>query len=75
MSKVDLVEDTVKNVTNHIENVRPDDAQTYYLCAYLPVMAYCLASIADSLEKIADKDDLSSCVPIQPIYKKEDKEC
>ena len=57
MSKVDLVEDTVKNVTDHIKNVRPDDAQTYYLCAYLPVMAYCLASITDSLEKIASKEE------------------
>lgn len=77
MSKVDIVEDTIKNVTDHIENVRPDDLQTFYVSSYLPVMAYCLASIADSLEKIASKDDLPSFVPqhiqIQPVYK-EDKE-
>lgn len=71
MNRVKLAEDTIKNVTEHVKNIRSDDLQTYYIAAYLPIMVDCLASIADSLEKIAGKDDLSSFVPIQPLYKED----
>lgn len=71
MNRVKLAEDTIKNVTEHVKDIRPDDLQTYYIAAYLPIMVDCLASIADSLEKIASKDDLSSFVPIQPVYKED----
>lgn len=73
MNRVKLAEDTIKNVTDHVKDIRPDDLQTYYIAAYLPIMVDCLASIADSLEKIAGTGDLSSFVPIQPVYK-EDKD-
>ena len=73
MNRVKLAEDTIKNVTDHVKDVRPDDLQAYYIAAYLPIMVDCLASIADSLEKIVGKGDLPSFVPIQPVYK-ENKE-
>lgn len=71
MNRVKLAEDTIKNVTDHVKDIRPDDLQTYYIAAYLPIMVDCLASIADSLEKIAGTGDLSSFVPIQPVYKED----
>lgn len=73
MNRVKLAEDVITNVTEHVKDIRPDDLQTYYIAAYLPIMVDCLASIADSLEKIAGTSDLSSCIPIQPVYK-ENKE-
>lgn len=71
MNRVKLSEDTIKNVTEHVKDIRPDDLQTYYIAAYLPIMVDCLASIADSLEKIAGKGDLPPFVPIQPVYKED----
>lgn len=56
MNRVKLAEDTIKNVTDHVKDIRPDDLQAYYIAAYLPIMVDCLASIADSLEKIANKE-------------------
>lgn len=72
MNRVKLAEGVIKNVSDHAKDISPDNMRAYYLASYLPIMVDCLASIADSLEKIAGKDDLSSCVPIQPVYKKED---
>ena len=69
MNRVKLAEGVIKNVSDHAKDISPDNMQAYYLASYLPIMVDCLASIADSLEKIASKDDLSSCVPIQPVYK------
>ena len=50
MNRVKLAEDTIKNVTDHVKDIRPDDLQAYYIAAYLPIMVDCLASIADRLQ-------------------------
>lgn len=58
MNRVKLAEDTIKNVTDHVKDIRrPDDLQAYCIASYLPIMVDCLASIADSLEKIANKEE------------------
>lgn len=57
MNRVKLVEDVIKNINGRVENIRLDDIQAYYIASYLPIMVDCLASIADSLEKIADKKE------------------
>ena len=57
MNRVELAEYVIKNATEHVKDIRHDDLQTYYIAAYLPIMVDCLASIADSLEKIANKED------------------
>ncbi|WP_177223746.1 hypothetical protein [Butyrivibrio sp. INlla21] len=53
-----MAEEVTKSVINHAKDVRPDDLQAYYIISYLPMVVDCLASIADSLEKIAsEKED------------------
>ncbi len=71
MPREQCVEELIKKVSEGAKDIKPEDMQSYYICAYLPMMVSCLASIADSLEKIASKDDLSSRIPIQPVYKEE----
>lgn len=59
MNRVKLAEEVIENVSKGAKNLRPDDIhiQAYYTASYFPLMVDCLASIADSLEKIADKEE------------------
>lgn len=57
MNRVKLAEEVIKNASKGAKNLRPDDVQAYYIASYFPLMVDCLASIADSLEKITDKED------------------
>lgn len=56
MNRVKLAEEVIENVSKGAKNLRPDDIQAYYTASYFPLMVDCLASIADSLEKIANKE-------------------
>lgn len=57
MSREKFVEEIIKKVSEGAKDMRPDVLQSYYICSYLSIMVSCLASIADSLEKIANKED------------------
>ena len=61
MNRVEIVEGVIKNVSDHVKDISPHNMQAYYLASYLPIMVDCLASIADSLEKIANKEDKEIC--------------
>ena len=52
MPREKCVEEIIKKVTEGAKDIRPDDMQSY-----LSIMTSCLASIADSLEKIANKEN------------------
>lgn len=56
MTREKFVEEIIEKVSEGAKDMRPDDLQSYYICSYLSIMTSCLASIADSLEKIANKE-------------------
>lgn len=57
MPREQCVEELIKKVSESVKGIRPDDAQSSYICVYLPMITSYLASIADSLEKIANKEE------------------
>ena len=57
MKRTELVASLTEQVTDNVEKMATSDSkiEAFYLASYLPVIADCLASIADSLE-ILTKD-------------------
>ena len=56
-NRVELTEKVIESIINSTENMRPVEAQAYYIVTCLPIITDCLASIADSLEKIAGGEE------------------
>lgn len=52
MNRTELVASLTEQVSNNVEKIAISDSkiEAYYVASYLPVIADCLASIADSLE-------------------------
>lgn len=60
MNRTELVASLTEQVSGNLEKIAITDSkiEAYYVASYLPVIADCLASIADSLEILSQRNKI-----------------